>query len=450
MDDVKELWSCWQTMLEEFKPLFTHGGWVRFVQWVTGTVLCAEEHTITQILTGLNLERRWRVAEQFAEYGAWNRDAVERQLMHLVEKECPSRWGRYRLVCVDDTKEHRNSKNVWGVCSFHEYTARSPNRAETVLAHNWVVMGNLVPGQPWTYVPQGARLYLRKQQLPKGEQFRTKTAIAVDMLRLAATTESGTPLLAVFDGAYAMTTVIRPCLQPSLGQPRIEFVTRLRLDARLYQPMTPTSNPTGGRPRKWGKRLPAPQNHEKWDVPWQKGKAYFYGRERNFRYKRLPCYWSVSGPTEPVIAYVFKVEGYENDPWFIVTSAADLIAAQVVAIKAGRFRHEDGFRDHKQRLGMEECRAWTKEPVLRTFQVQMIAQALLRLIQFRLNRQLGQAAWWKPPEWNPRKKHATILDLRRLFWRHRARFSQLLAGLEELQKPPQTKYATGLSDQRAA
>ena len=34
---------------------------------------------------------------------------------------------------------------------------------------------------------------------------------------------------------------------------------------------------------------------------------------------------------------------------------------------------------------MEECRAWTKEPILRTFQVQMVAMTLLRLIQFRLD-----------------------------------------------------------------
>jgi SRSO17 transposase len=30
-----------------------------------------------------------------------------------------------------------------------------------------------------------------------------------------------------------------------------------------------------------------------------------------------------------------------------------------------RFRQEDGLRDHKQRLGIEECQARTKEPVLR-------------------------------------------------------------------------------------
>jgi hypothetical protein len=42
--------------------------------------------------------------------------------------------------------------------------------------------------------------------------------------------------LGVFDGAYAVDTVVRPCLEPVSGQCRIEIVTRRRADARLYHP----------------------------------------------------------------------------------------------------------------------------------------------------------------------------------------------------------------------
>lgn len=109
MDDAKALWSEWQSLLSEFRGAFTLGGWARFAQWVTGTVFCAEEHTITQILTGLELEPQWRNVERFAEYGSWDREAVARQLMRLVEGEHPVRWGGYHPVAIDDTKEHRTS-----------------------------------------------------------------------------------------------------------------------------------------------------------------------------------------------------------------------------------------------------------------------------------------------------------------------------------------------------
>lgn len=97
------------------------------------------------------MESRWRVLEYFAEDGAWDREVVERHTLHLIEQERPARWGPYPPVAVDDTRLHRTSQQVWGTCALHESSARRPNRAETVRAHNWVVMGDWVPGQPWTY-----------------------------------------------------------------------------------------------------------------------------------------------------------------------------------------------------------------------------------------------------------------------------------------------------------
>ena len=194
-----------------------------------------------------DLEAQWRNVEHFAEYGSWDREAVERQLMRVVEQEHPARWGGYHPVAIDDTKEHRTSADVWGTCTFHESAARSPNRATTVRAHNWVVLGDLAPGRPWTYLPLASRLYFRKSQLPVGERFRTKTALAVEMLRVVDA-ESEAPVLAAFDGAYAMETVIEPCLNPPPGRRRIEFVTRLRKDARLYEPLAAVGEELQGRP----------------------------------------------------------------------------------------------------------------------------------------------------------------------------------------------------------
>jgi hypothetical protein len=67
MDQAIQLWAWWQSLLSTYTSVFTWPGWVRCVQWVPGMVLRWEEHTITQILTALGLESRWRVLEQFAE-----------------------------------------------------------------------------------------------------------------------------------------------------------------------------------------------------------------------------------------------------------------------------------------------------------------------------------------------------------------------------------------------
>jgi DDE superfamily endonuclease len=283
--------------------------------------------------------------------------------------------------------------------------------------------------------------------LPAGETFQTKTAWAVELLR-QADAESSAPILGVFDGAYAVATVVEPCLNPGPGQRRSELLPRLRVDARLYSPVVSRARPKGRRP-KWGERLAAPQHHVYWPTSWRAGRAWVYGRIRAFRYKHLRCRWSVSGPEIPVHVFVVAVAGY-REPWFLVTTALELSAAQVVEAFAARFRQEDGFRDHKQRLGMEECRAWTKEPVLRTFQVQMVALTLLRLLQCRLDQTSGMESWWSKPEWYPQKRHGSIRDLRRLCWRHREVFSQLLVALEERAKPSQDPPLQGNAVNRAA
>ena len=105
----------------------------------------------------------------------------------------------------------------------------------------------------------------------------------------------------------------------------------------------------------------------------------------------------------------------------------------MVELFAARFRQEDGFRDLKQRLGWEECRAWTKNPIERTSQAQWVAMTLLRLLQFRLEAS-GEQDWWFRPPWHKDKDRPSVLDAQRLMRRHRARIQRLLSewlGAEE-------------------
>jgi hypothetical protein len=60
-----------------------------------------------------------------------------------------------------------------------------------VRAHNCVVMGDLVPGWPWSNLPHAARLYCRKSHPPVGETFRTKSALGVELLRQVDTDSEG-------------------------------------------------------------------------------------------------------------------------------------------------------------------------------------------------------------------------------------------------------------------
>jgi len=431
MTEATLTWSIWQALLKAFAWAFTRRGFPRFAEWITAMALNVEEHTITQSVLALEQPTSWKALESFAEYGAWHADKVTRGLTRLIEKAPGRVWHGYHVSGVDDTKVHRSSPHVWGTCTFHEYTARCPNRATTVRAHNWVILGGLLhePGKPGWFLPISGQLYFRRSQLPSGpegiEPFQTKCALAVDLLREQARILPGKHL-GVFDGGYALASVVRPLVLPEDGSPRIEILTRLRHDARLFA-LPPKERPKGKRGPMpvWGKKLPPPRQGGRWAGPWHVGLAFVYGRIRSIRWKEVICLWHVLGHDVPVKALVASVEGFKKR-FTLVSSAVELTGLQMVELFAARFRQEDGFRDLKQRLGWEECRAWTKNPIERTSQAQWVTMSLLRLLQFRLEA-TGEVDWWLRPPWNQDKDRPSVLDGQRLMRRHRAEILRLLA-----------------------
>ena len=118
--------------------------------------------------------------------------------------------------------------DVWGTCTFHEYTARCPNPAPTVRAHNWVVLGALLdnPGQPPWCLPLSGRLYFRKSQLPLQAQdsdhtvvFRTKCELVVELIREQARITALGGTWGSLTGPSALRSVVRPLVQPEPGTP---------------------------------------------------------------------------------------------------------------------------------------------------------------------------------------------------------------------------------------
>jgi hypothetical protein len=141
-------------------------------------------------------------------------------------------------------------------------------------------------------------------------------------------------------------------------------------------------------------------------------------------YKEVVCLWRVMGHDAPVKAVVARVEGYK-ERFTLVSSATDLSGLAVVELFCARFRQEDCFRDLKQRLGWEECRAWTRNPIERTTQAILATYTALRLLQMELEDQGND--WWLRPPWNRGKSRPSVLDVQRLLRRHSQAIGRRLA-----------------------
>ena len=124
---------------------------------------------------------------------------------------------------------------------------------------------------------------------------------------------------------------------------------------------------SGGRPRSGARSWPRPARAAGGRGLGTRAKAFIYGRMRKVRWKEVVCLWRVLGHDVKAKAVVAEVEGYKKR-FTIISSAVGLSGLELVELFAARFRQEDGFRDLKQRLGWEECRAWTRRPIERTSQ----------------------------------------------------------------------------------
>ena len=121
-----------------------------------------------------------------------------------------------------------------------------------------------------------------------------------------------------------------------------------------------------------------------------------------------------------------KLRRSQRKRFTLLSSAVGLSGLQVVELFCARLRQEDGLRDRKQRLGWEECRAWTKNPIVRTTLSRFVTRTALRLSQLRLQEEVGEE-WWLHPPWKERKRRPSVLDVERLMWQHRGEIQQHLA-----------------------
>ncbi|MFO0843019.1 MAG: hypothetical protein U0797_11590 [Gemmataceae bacterium] len=171
---------------------FTRRGEQRFVQWVTGLALNPE------VEPAPSPSRWWRWAgSRTAAAGDVCRvrllgpARLQAGVAARVGRPPRPRFHGYHAFAGDDTKVHRSSEGVWGTCTFHEYTARCPNRATTARpptgspGKRCFLTGAARPVLLWRPQLLVLRFSRRPERPPVA--FRTKCQLLVEMAASAST-----------------------------------------------------------------------------------------------------------------------------------------------------------------------------------------------------------------------------------------------------------------------
>jgi DDE superfamily endonuclease len=255
------------------------------------------------------------------------------------------RW----LCALDDSPTQRYGPHVEGAGIHHNPTP-GPAGHKYVYGHVWVTLSIVVRHSLWGTIglPLLAYLYVRRANLksiaPSSKvRFQTKLEQAAALVEWLAQwlKNTGKPLWAVVDGAYAK----RPFLKRAL-QAGTTVVSRLRKDAALWS--VPKPVPAGqrrrGKPRSYGKERLSLAKRAGHRRGWRRGTFALYNRARQVCYK---AFLATYKPAGGLIHVVLVLE--DDGSWraYFCTDATATVAEILEAV-ADRSAIEQNYHDLKE------------------------------------------------------------------------------------------------------
>jgi DDE superfamily endonuclease len=206
--------------------------------------------------------------------------------------------------------------------------------------------------------------------------------------------------VAVAERTYASLKLLSRCR--SLSKP-VTFITRLRLDAALYEPAPPRRPGQIGRPRIKGERLPnLSAVAEDPKTVWEPTEiANWYGSEqRTVEIASQTAVWYSTGLFAVPVRWVLMRDPEGRfKPQALLCTDLDADPEQIVRWFVMRWQLEVTFKEARRHLGFETQRQWTELAIRRTTPALLGLFSLVTLFAHgQMVRAAGalrrQAAWY--------------------------------------------------------
>ena len=226
----------------------------------------------------------------------------------------------------------------------------------------------------------------------------------------------------------------------ALRRQRIICVTRLRLDAALYEPAPPRMPGTIGRPRKKGARLPTlsqvlADNGTRWRRVTCPG---WYGAGgRIVEICSATAVWRHGGlPVVPIRWVLMRDPSGRFAPQALLCTDPAREPVQIIGWFVRRWQLEVTFREARAHLGVETQRQWSDRAIARTTPCLLALFSLVTLLAARLTterrRRVAASAWYRKPQ----PTFADTLAAVRRANLARAGFRHVAAAAEAAKLPP--------------
>jgi hypothetical protein len=238
-----------------FAPLFAERVWRQAQVLLMGAILAPGKRTVTSCLRimGLGGERHFVNYHRVLSRARWSGRQASRLLLGLLVNRFVPRGSI--VLGIDDTLERRRGPRIRAKGIYRAAVRSSHSHLVKASGLRWISVMLLVPvswaARIWA-LPVLAGLAPSERYAQKhGKRHKTVLDWARQMVFQVQRWLPGRPLVVVADGAFAALEWLY-----ALAGRNITVVTRLRLDAALYQPAPFRPPGTKGRPRKVGSGSP--------------------------------------------------------------------------------------------------------------------------------------------------------------------------------------------------
>jgi len=387
-----------------FAPLFSQRIWQKVLVLVVGAILAPGKRTVSAILRvmGLHEQPHFQNYHRVLSRAVWSsHKACHILLRHLIAVFAPT---GVLVMGLDDTIERRRGRRIAAKGIYRDPVRSSDSHLVKASGLRWLSLMLLVP-IPWAqrvWALPFLTVLAPSQRYHEQRNHRHKqlTDWARQMVRQARRWLPTRTIVVVADGSFAALELLWALCQ--MRRP-VHIITRLRLDAQLYQPAPLPRPKQMGRPRKVGKRLPSLKALvDNPYTPWQAVEMKDWYGQGNYplHITSATAVWYKTGmPAVPIRWVLMKdLKGKFETQAFLCT---DLTATPVQILQWFRLRWqvEVTFEEARAHLGVESQRQWSSQTIVRTTPALLALFSIVTVVAHQQQKQhpfeLPKAAWYR-------------------------------------------------------
>lgn len=388
------------SLLANFANVFTKPTWKYAQTLLIGAILCNGKRTVSSALRAMGLaqEKRFERYHRVLSKAKWNEFTLAKVLLGLLIALLPK--NAPILIAMDETIERRSGKKITTKGCYRDACRSSHSLVVKCFGLKWLC-ATLIIRLPWSNRPWALPFMTvlcpsKKHDEKKGLRHKSSIDRAMQMVYIISRVLKRSWIF-VGDGGFACIKLGHTCVKSG-----VTLVSRLRLDASLFENIPViTENRRGRKPVKGPKVPSLKQQIKDGNLQWEETRIVWYGSIlKSVKLATGINLWYKPGEKPLQIRWVLVRDPDTNRVEAFFSTNINMSTISIVENFVLRWNIEVTFEEVRAHLGVETQRQWADKAIRRTTPVLMGLFSLVCLIAEAQNKlkndliQTAAAAWY--------------------------------------------------------